>query len=285
MSTGILLEGNLASVSLPNLLQLITLEQKTAVLTLNRVEIGQDAEIYFRRGEAVAAFVNQVAGNLAMCRILGWWTAGTFKLIQIGPDEIPEPNITTRLDYLLLEGMRQMDATAELRNLLPQITSSVSFTQAALQAFSWDISEPAEWIPHDLRVLPKSFSVAQLHQVSRRDELSQAHLMRMLLATQALRLNTGLNTETYDGLVETGVDGSRYEAFAHVLMEFIGYEHAYRHLDNAINDMGAVDLEGFTFTQLLELCDRISGNLRSLLDRKQQLEISRRLRARATSLL
>ena len=44
-----------------------------------------------------------------MFRILGWWNAGNFSLSVLRPEEMPEPNIVGRMDYLLLEGMRQAD--------------------------------------------------------------------------------------------------------------------------------------------------------------------------------
>jgi hypothetical protein len=286
--TNTLLEGNLGHISLPNLMQLIAMEQKTALLTLSRVEIGQSAELVFRNGVLVSAVVNHLYGDLAMYRIIGWWNAGTFKLTQIEDEhDIPEQNVTSRMDYLLLEGMRQMDATAQYRTLVPQLTSAVSFTQAALDSFAWDRSEPPEWIPSFVRALPRSFSMAQLHQACDLDEIRLANLMRMLLSTHAVRVHTdsaGYEDNGYDFGTEKP-KSTRHEAFAQLLMEYVGYEAAYGLLDQVIYDLGWDDLESATFGQMLDLCDRLSHGLGQSIERKQVNDAQRRLRARATSLV
>lgn len=283
-SQNVLLEGNLGSISLPNLAQLIFLEQKTAALTVNRVELGQTAEMIFYRGELIFAHVNNLVGNEAMYRIVGWWNAGTFKLIELTEEELPERNISARLDYLLLEGMRRMDASADIRSLLPNLTSAVSFTQGALDSFRWDSSDPPEWIPHLVRQLPRSFSMAQLHQATDLDETHMTALMKMLLSTQAVRVHTG--TANYDeNSFEEGPKSTRYEAFAQLLMEYVGYEQAYGMVDSVVYELGWDDIDGATFSQLIDMADRLSMGLGQSVDRKKALEAQRRLRARATSLV
>lgn len=288
-SQNVLLEGNLGSISLPNLAQLIFLEQKTAALTVHRVELGQSAEMVFHRGELVFAHVNNLVGNEAMYRIVGWWNAGNFKLIDLAEEELPERNVTARLDYLLLEGMRRMDATADVRSLLPNLTSAVSFTQAALDSFRWDVTEPPEWIPHVIRTLPRSFSMAQLHQASDMDETRMGALMKMLLSTQAVRVHTGTSNTNYDdpnyGSFEEAPKSTRYEAFAQLLMEYVGYEQAYGMVDSVVYELGWDDIDSATFSQLIDLADRLGMGLSQNVDRKKAFEAQRRLRARATSLV
>lgn len=288
-SPNTLLEGNLGHISLPNLMQLISLEQKSAILTLSRVEIGQSAELCFRNGQLISARVNNLMGDIAMYRIIGWWNAGSFKLMNAADDqyELPEQNIASRMDYLLLEGMRQMDATSQYRELVPELTSAVSFTQAALDSFAWDRSDPPEWIPAFVRALPRSFSMAQLHNACDFDEVRLANLVRMLLSTQAVRIHqdTGYSTMGYDFGEATAPKSTRHEAFAQLLMEFVGYEQAYGILDQVIYDLGWDDLDSATFGQLLDLCDRLAHALTQFIDRKQVNDAMRRLRARATSLV
>ena len=287
ISGNTLLEGNLGHISLPNLLQLIAMEQKTAMLTLNRVEIGQSAELVFNRGHLICAQVNTLYGDLAMYRILGWWNAGTFKLQQFEEGEpLPAPNVESRMDYLLLEGMRQMDATQQYRELVPHLTSAVTFTQAALDSFAWDQSEPPEWIPPFVRTMPRSFTMAQLHQGCQLDEIRLANLMKMLLGTLAVRVHQETNYD--DAGYDFGQEkpkSTRYEAFALLLMEYVGYEQAYGILDQVVYDLGWDDLESATFGQLLDLCDRLAHALAQSIERKQVNDAMRRLRARATSLV
>jgi hypothetical protein len=254
-------------------------------LTLNRVEIGQSAELVFHHGQLISARVNNIEGDYAMYRILGWWNGGTFKLTETPEEELPETNISLRMDYLLLEGMRQMDACAQYRELVPHLTSAVSFTQAALDSFAWDRSDPPEWIPLSVRSLPRSFSMAQLHAASDLDEIRLGNLMKMLLSTQAVRVHTGPIDYESDNPLGEQPKSTRYEAFAQLLMEYVGYEIAYSMVDQALYDLGWDDLEGVSFTQLLDLCDRLSMALNQHVERRQVNEAVRRLRARATSLL
>ncbi|MEB3284166.1 MAG: DUF4388 domain-containing protein [Candidatus Sericytochromatia bacterium] len=288
ISSNVLLEGNLGPISLPNLLQLIALEQKTAVLSLSRVEIGQSAELVFRTGELVNARVNSLVGDLAVYRIIAWWSAGTFKLVSLDNEvDLPPPDINSRVDYLLLEGMRQMDATQQYRELVPYLTSAVSFTQSALNSFNWDTADPPEWIPSYVRGLPRSFTMAQLHHACNLDEIRLAHLMRMLLATQAVRVHGegGGPSESGYGFGGNGARATRYEAFAQLLMEYVGYETAYGLLDQVLYDLAWTDIDAATFGQLLDLCDRLSHALANHLERRQLNDVMRRLRARATSLV
>jgi hypothetical protein len=284
-SSNSLLEGNLGHISLPNLVQLIALEQKTATLTLNRVEIGQTAELVFHQGHLISARVNHLEGDYAMYRILGWWNNGMFKLLGTADEDLPEANITLRMDYLLLEGMRQMDACAQYRELVPHLTSAVSFTQSALDSFGWDRAEPPEWIPYDIRNLPRSFSMAQLHAITNLDEVRLGSLMKMLLSTQAVRVHTAAVDFSGDNPLGDQPKSTRYEAFAQLIMEYVGYEQAYGLVDQSLYDLGWEDLETVSFTQLLDLCDRLSMALNQHCDRKQVNDATRRLRARATSVI
>lgn len=283
-----LLEGHLGAISLANLLQLVALEQKTATLHLSRVEVGQSARLVFHRGELIHAEANMMTAEWAVYRILGWWNAGTFKLMELQEEELPEATIGTRMDVLLLEGMRQMDATAPIRELLPSLTSAVSFTKSAMESFRWDTAEPAEWIPHELRVLPKSFSMAQLQAALPYDELRMGSLLRMLLGTSAVRVHMDSpQMDTMGGFEEVAAPAksTRHEAFAQLLMEYVGYEQAYSILDQALFDLAWDDFEAVAFTQLLDLCDRLAHALGQAVDRKTMIEAQRRLRARATSLV
>jgi hypothetical protein len=179
-----------------------------------------------------------------------------------------------------------MDACAQYRELVPHLTSAVSFTQSALDSFAWDRAEPPEWIPLLVRALPRSFSMAQLHAACDLDEIRLGNLMKMLLSTQAVRVHTGpVADEWSDNPLQDAPKSTRYEAFAQLIMEYVGYEQAYGLVDQALYDLGWEDLESVSFTQLLDLCDRLSMALNQYIDRRQVNEAIRRLRARATSLL
>lgn len=281
MSNLVLLEGSIGSISFPNLVQLIKLEQKTAKLELSKVEIGQSAEMYFQGGNLKYAAVNVLRGEEAMFRIICWWKAGTFRVIETPPDELPEPNITRPIDWVLLEGMRRMDECHHYKGLVTDLTTAVSYTQEALDAFQWDKNENPEWIPHWMRKLPRSFTMAQFFETSHLGEMETCGALKALLYTGAAMAHG------HDGPdpANAPIQRTRFDSFALIVMEFVGYEVANNLVESACQDMGLMDLENVTFGQMVDLSDRLGMAISRMVGFDQGQECMRKLRARITSLL
>lgn len=276
----LLLEGNLGLISLPNLVQLIRMERKTGRLELSRVEINQHAVLYFNDGQLIYAAVNLLRGEEAMFRILAWWTAGTFKLTAEATHDLPAANLGRPVDWLLLEGMRKMDENGALRGHVPEITTALSYTDAGLAAFSWDRADPPEWIPHWLRTLPRTFSLAQVFEVCHLGETDTCQNLAVLLQTGALASHHQVDAQASAPLQRT-----RLDSFALVVMEFVGYEAAYRLVEGVCHELGMTDLESASFGQMVNLADRLSGNLTRQLGEELGNQAMKKLRARITSLL
>lgn len=275
----LLLEGNIGLISFPNLVQLIKLEQKTAKIELQRVEIGQSATMYFHNGALTYANVNSLYGEEAMFRIICWWQTGTFHVYQVAPENLPAANIKRQVDWILLEGMRRMDECGAFRKMLPQITSCVSFTQKGLDAFRWDGTEPPEWIPHWMRQLPRSFSMAQMFDSSCLGEMETCNCIKALLATQAL----GIHGENEQG---AGIEQrTRFDSFALIVMEYVGYEMAHSLVEGACRELGIADLEKIAFGQMLDVSDRLGMAISRMVGFDQGQDAMRKLRARITSLI
>lgn len=282
MSHQTLLEGNIASISFPNLVQLIKLEQKTAKLELSRVEIGQTAEMYFIGGNLKYAAVNHLRGEEAMFRIICWWKVGSFRVMEIAHDECPEHNITRPIDWVLLEGMRRMDECHHFKGLVGDLTSAVSYTQDALDAFSWDRQDPPEWIPHWMRKLPRSFTLAQFFDTAQLGEMETCAAIKSLLYTGA---TVAHSAEGGPDLASAPIQRTRFDSFALIVMEYVGYEVANNLVDSACQEMGLMDLEDVTFGQMVDLSDRLGMAISRMVGFDQGQECMRKLRARITSLL
>ena len=281
MSNLVLLEGNLGSISFPNLVQLIKLEQKTAKLELGRVEIGQTAEMYFQNGMLKYAAVNVLRGEDAMFRIICWWTVGTFRVLEASPEDLPEANINRPIDWVLLEGMRRMDECHHYKGLVTDLTSAVSYSQEGLDAFQWDRGDNPEWIPHWMRKLPRSFTMAQFFENSHLGEQETCAALKSLLYTGAVIAHSS------DGMdpANAPIQRTRFDSFALIIMEFVGYEVAHHLVESACQEMMIYDLENVTFGQMVDLSDRLGMAISRMVGFDQGQECMRKLRARITSLL
>jgi hypothetical protein len=281
VSNLVLLEGNIGSISFPNLVQLIKLEQKTAKLELGRVEIGQSAEMYFQNGMLKYAAVNVLRGEDAMFRIICWWNVGTFRVIEATPEDLPESNINRPIDWVLLEGMRRMDECHHYKGLVTDLTSAVSYSQEGLDAFQWDRGDNPEWIPHWMRKLPRSFTMAQFFENSHLGEQESCGALKSLLYTGAVIAHSSDGPDPANAPIQR----TRFDSFALIIMEFVGYEVAHHLVDSACQEMGIPDLENVTFGQMVDLSDRLGMAISRMVGFDQGQECMRKLRARITSLL
>src|SRR5262249_14402495 len=106
MST-VLLEGNIAHLSLFNLLQLIKLEQKTCIMTLTIKELQQVAKLYFKFGAIKHAELNKLTGRDAVYRLICWWNTGEFVIQEIDEVDIPAETITVPLESILMGSAKE----------------------------------------------------------------------------------------------------------------------------------------------------------------------------------
>ncbi|HVE82398.1 MAG TPA: DUF4388 domain-containing protein [Myxococcales bacterium] len=114
------IEGNLSQLSLPDLVQILSMNKRTGRLTLLRGT--ERGEIHVADGRPVNARVGAVEGEKALFRLLSW-TEGTFELVTAAP--AGKPRIQRSMDDALLEGMRHSDEVARLLASLPPRNASL----------------------------------------------------------------------------------------------------------------------------------------------------------------
>ncbi|MCP3177473.1 DUF4388 domain-containing protein [Desulfuromonas sp. KJ2020] len=107
-------EGSLSRLSLVDLLQVLSLNQKEGVLTLTRPQ--GKGTIYLLDGCVIHAHTCQVSGEKAFHRMLTW-DEGLFAFSPTHVDV--EASIHLPMDHLLMEGLRQNDELMQQRNALP----------------------------------------------------------------------------------------------------------------------------------------------------------------------
>jgi hypothetical protein len=108
------IEGNLRDMSLPNLVQILCLEQRQVGLTLKRQS--ESGAIYFDCGDIVHATVGALEGEDAVYQMLSW-PEGSFRV----GDELTAPRrtINARWDQLMMEGARRLDEFERDRTTAP----------------------------------------------------------------------------------------------------------------------------------------------------------------------
>ncbi|MGE4578588.1 MAG: DUF4388 domain-containing protein [Desulfuromonadales bacterium] len=107
-------EGSLSRLSLVDLLQVLSLNQKEGVLTLTRTRV--KGTIYLLDGCVVHAHTGQVSGEKAFHRMLTWDDG----LFAFSPTQVDvEASIHLPMDHLLMEGLRQNDELMQQRSSLP----------------------------------------------------------------------------------------------------------------------------------------------------------------------
>jgi hypothetical protein len=277
----VLLEGSLDHISLFNLLQFVKMEQKTCGMTIAIPEISQQCQMYFHQGAIRYAAVNELTGTEAMYRIIGWWQTGHFTWRSADEADIPEQNIKQPIESILLESARRIDETGVLRQKVPQLSSSLSFTEDAITSIrSIDDPDHPDWIPEFVRHLPRSFSVARYFEACPLDDWTSCKTLEYLLRTNAL------TPHALEASLPGQGSSSAVEAFTMIAMEFVGYAEANRIVSEACLKTG-FDTQSAEhgFMHLLNLADAIAEVLMPQLDEDQASDASRRLRAKITSLI
>jgi CheY-like chemotaxis protein len=119
-------EGKIAQIPLPDLLQLFHLNRKTGTIELERRDADGREErgrLYVQDGNVIQACVGSVEGEKALYRLLAW-KGGSFAFTQ---NRVSVPvRIQTPTRALLMEGMRQLDEWERASGGLPALDGQVS---------------------------------------------------------------------------------------------------------------------------------------------------------------
>jgi CheY-like chemotaxis protein len=119
-------EGKIAQIPLPDLLQLFHLNRKTGTIDLVRRDPDGREErgrLYVQDGNVVQACVGSVEGEKALYRLLAW-KGGSFAFTQTRVSVAVRIQTPTRA--LLMEGMRQLDEWERAAGGLPPLDGQVS---------------------------------------------------------------------------------------------------------------------------------------------------------------
>jgi hypothetical protein len=120
--TNVAVEGKLTDMSLPNLIQTICLEQRTATLVVRRRRM-EEGVITFDGGEIVHATTGSLTGEEALFHLLGW-NEGSFR--QRDHVAVSRRTIAAPWKSLLLEGVKRIDHGELGDTMLAQVSRELS---------------------------------------------------------------------------------------------------------------------------------------------------------------
>lgn len=272
----VLLEGNLAYVSIFNLLQFIKLEQKNSMVHVRAKEIAQEAKVYFDHGRIMYAELNRLRGADAMYRLIGWWDSGSFQYLEVPQDELPPDNLTESLDAVLMESARYMDEFADIRQRCPSLASGLGFTNKSLQM----VDEGQ--LPEFCKMLPRSFTVARFFDIC-----PYSHWDSMMFMREMFRYNALVSSDKVaEEELRTTNRLTPIDSLESIVMEFVGIEDSRRFIEEVLGEHGYDRMQNFGFSQLLGVADGLIKRMQPYLrDEDEIQEVTYRLRARITSLL
>lgn len=127
------LEGSLAQLSPPDLLQLLALNRRTGTLHMTNESAGETdttGQVFLREGLVADAALGEVKGEKALYRLIHW-TNGTFSFTPGGVEG--RRRIQLSMDEVLLEAMRQQDELTVLRARAPERNAVLALTMDPAQ--------------------------------------------------------------------------------------------------------------------------------------------------------
>lgn len=129
------LKGNLEQMHLPEVIQTLSMNQKTGGLTIN--SNNRIGKIYFESGEVVQASLGQFQGDEALYRVL-IWDEGTFEFDT--SDTSSQPPIGKTTTSLLMEGFEERDEFFKYKKAMP----SFSYLLKIVKTSSEDIKSATQ---------------------------------------------------------------------------------------------------------------------------------------------
>ncbi len=110
------IQGRLEELSLPMVVQMLGMEQKTGILELEQA--ADRGTVHFANGEVVDAAWREHRGEPAAYRLIRW-TAGHFRFVPAAEGTAPERRIAGGTQHILMEAMRLQDECQRILDQLP----------------------------------------------------------------------------------------------------------------------------------------------------------------------
>lgn len=170
----------------------------------------------------------------------------------------------------------RMDEMADLKAVLNNLESKLSFTQLAIYEIQNEMNpENPEWIPLFMTELPITFSLAKYFDVCPFTEEDANNMLKYLISTGIVMANQ---------LDIDNQNNSAIESLASIIMEYLGFAQSQQLIMEACETLQITSDMTPGFSQLLAFSDYVIERISESVDEEARSEIEWRLRARVTSL-
>jgi hypothetical protein len=110
------LQGSLADISLPDVIQLVSVSGKTGVFTLSGE--GMDGKIFLKDGQITDATAGKLSGELAVYEMATWRRGQFIFTVNIEPERV---TVTKSNTSLMMEAARRLDEFRVLQRKIPSM--------------------------------------------------------------------------------------------------------------------------------------------------------------------
>jgi hypothetical protein len=227
------LDGNLDDFPLTDVFQLILMGERSGMLEVESDH--RHAVIYFEKGQAVHAQLDDLSGEKAVYEIFDW-KAGKFAFRT--DVETPDRTITLDCHNLVLEAVRRLDEWDKIRGIIPDNDYAIGFSAAHEDLASRVKLEAAEW--KIVSQVDGSSSIKDIAEKSGMSEFETAQIVYRLVRSGLLEVvlpaTAGTPFETPAGVIaaEVAEDESGISSFARFINELLDNFDKPNGLYNAI---------------------------------------------------
>lgn len=172
-------EGNLADVTMIDLLQTIERELRSGSIQINRN--GRTGAIYFREGNILDAMCGKLQGEEALYRLM-LWPDGKFR-VEYHENVRRADHIEKNSSELLLEGIRRLDKWNELVGTLPSLGRVFEADYQRLPDLLEELPEEAGRV---VRLFDGMRSLREVIDDSPFDDITTLQIIRRLLGEDVL---------------------------------------------------------------------------------------------------
>jgi hypothetical protein len=263
------LQGDLSEFSVPDIIQLVDLSQKTGGVHIRGMRSGQELEgwLYFRDGKIIGATLNDLP-PLEAAYAFFTCSSGPFQFYD--HKQPPKQTINKSNEMIIMEGITRQDSWAQIQEFVPSLQMVPKLVLNPASSTSEISLEADEW-----RVLTMVNGRATVGQIAERSGLGEMRTCQII----ADLLRGGLIEQK-----EVSLRESLFPELERLATESIG-NSARVLLQDAYRRAGIADLDRASREQIFEAVNHFEAAIALLLGPQRVQQIVASMRGYAQQIL